>query len=145
MDNQERIKEIEREITESIHRITELRKEQEFLTPLPFQFSGKFIKHAKKGYMYVASQQSWENKIWLTGFTFKCSTSPYIKSFHLSSDTYTEWEFDRYSLESDITHGKIEELSKEEFVKNINEDLSNYAKSFEQTLEQYIENSKHND
>lgn len=94
--------------------------------------------------MYVASQQSWGNKIWLTGFTFKYSASPYTKDFYMSSDTYTEWEYDRYSLESDLTHGKIKELSKEEFIKCINEELSNYTKSFQQALEKCIENSKHN-
>lgn len=145
MDSQKRINEIEKELAKTIHHMMELRKEIEFLTPSSFKFSGKFIKHAEKGYMYVASQNSWENKIWLTGFTFKYSASPYFKNFHMSSDTYTEWEFDRYNLESDLRHGKIKELSKDEFVNHIHEDLSNYTKSFEQALEKCAEKPKLND
>lgn len=145
MNNQDRINEIEKELAKITHHVMNLKKEKEFLTPSSFKFQGKFIKHTEKGYMYVVSQCIFQNKIYLQGFSFIYATSSCDEGFRLSSNTASVWYFNQYSLESDLMHGKIEELSKEEFIKCINEELSNYTKLLGQRLEKCIEKSKHND
>lgn len=100
-----------------------------------YNYENMFI-HYDYGYMYVTWQTIEGDKVLLQGVSFTSEKTMYRDACYLDFDALKEWRIPMKTFREDSENGKIKQITKEEFYK----ELSN---SFDGFLELANEHIKH--
>lgn len=122
------------DINNTIHeKITEARIKD-------YNFTDKYVYSEEYGYMFVTWQKYDTKSIWgdermfFQGLSISANLGPYRDDAWFDFNALNEWYIPIETFIRDVEDGKFKEITKEEFVKNLKENLGKLEKEIDEWI-----------
>lgn len=129
---------LQEEENELFDKLAKIRNERNALIIGDNNFKGKFLHIRGFGYMYVYSQNFWNEKVWLQGFYFNSASTKYTDDFYLEVDACKDWEISQDWFLTMVQRKEFNEMTKEDFILKYLELNENFQPNVVTMLEKCI-------
>lgn len=123
------------------NKLRTLHKAEEQIICSSYNYENMFI-HCDYGYMYVTWQTIDGDKVLLQGVGFSSEKTMYRDGCYINFDALKDWRIPMRTFREDSENGKIKQITKEEFYKELSNSFNGFLELANEHIERILKRKK---